>query len=392
MKNKFDVLVLGAGMVGATTALALASNGYSVGLVERQDVDQLNTALPADFDLRVSAISPASQQLLHELGVWNDVTQLRCCDYQKMKVWHENGSALMQFSSEQIATSHLGSIVENRLLQAVLLQHLKPLPNVKIFKQQEVISLQQLDNRVQISTTNNSMLEAELLIAADGRESTARKLLNLPVTSGSYAQTAIVANVTTEKPHESTAWQRFLVTGPLAFLPLSNGQSSIVWSADTARAEELLQLPDKDFMLQLSEAFEFRLGSITAMSTRAGFSLSWHTADKWLDGRVLLMGDAAHGVHPLAGQGVNLGFADVAALQGLLKPGQPVYQYRLLRAFERQRKAEAVTATHLFSALKLFYAQQSPALCGIRDAGMSVVDKNAVIKRLVLQSAVHNMS
>ncbi|MCP4077583.1 MAG: UbiH/UbiF/VisC/COQ6 family ubiquinone biosynthesis hydroxylase [Gammaproteobacteria bacterium] len=392
MKNKFDVLVLGAGMVGATTALALASNGYSVGLVERQDVDQLNTALPADFDLRVSAISPASQQLLHELGVWNDVTQLRCCDYQKMKVWHENGSALMQFSSEQIATSHLGSIVENRLLQAVLLQHLKPLPNVKIFKQQEVISLQQLDDRVQISTTNNSMLEAELLIAADGRESTARKLLNLPVTSGSYAQTAIVANVTTEKPHESTAWQRFLVTGPLAFLPLSNGQSSIVWSADTARAEELLQLPDKDFMLQLSEAFEFRLGSITAMSTRAGFSLSWHTADKWLDGRVLLMGDAAHGVHPLAGQGVNLGFADVAALQGLLKPGQPVYQYRLLRAFERQRKAEAVTATHLFSALKLFYAQQSPALCGIRDAGMSVVDKNAVIKRLVLQSAVHNMS
>jgi len=212
------------------------------------------------------------------------------------------------------------------------------------------------------------------------------------VTSGSYAQTAIVANVTTEKPHESTAWQRFLVTGPLAFLPLSNGQSSIVWSADTARAEELLQLPDKDFMLQLSEAFEFRLGSITAMSTRAGFSLSWHTADKCLDGRVLLMGDAAHGVHPLAGQGVNLGFADVAALQGLLKPGQPVYQYRLLRAFERQRKAEAVTATHLFSALKLFYAQQSPALCGIRDAGMSVVDKNAVIKRLVLQSAVHNMS
>ncbi len=392
MKNKFDVLVLGAGMVGATTALALASNGYSVGLVERQDVDQLNTALPADFDLRVSAISPASQQLLHELGVWNDVTQLRCCDYQKMKVWHENGSALMQFSSEQIATSHLGSIVENRLLQAVLLQHLKPLPNVKIFKQQEVISLQQLDDRVQISTTNNSMLEAELLIAADGRESTARKLLNLPVTSGSYAQTAIVANVTTEKPHESTAWQRFLVTGPLAFLPLSNGQSSIVWSADTARAEELLQLPDKDFMLQLSEAFEFRLGSITAMSTRAGFSLSWHTTDKWLDGRVLLMGDAAHGVHPLAGQGVNLGFADVAALQGLLKPGQPVYQYRLLRAFERQRKAEAVTATHLFSALKLFYAQQSPALCGIRDAGMSVVDKNAVIKRLVLQSAVHNMS
>jgi len=392
MKDKFDVLVLGAGMVGATTALALARNGYSVGLVERQDVDQLDTALPEEFDLRVSAISPSSQQLLQDLGVWDDVTRLRCCDYQKMKVWHENGPALMQFSSEQIAVSHLGTIVENRLLQSVLLQHLKHLPNVEIFKQQEVISLQQLESRVQISMTENSGLEAELLIAADGRESTARKLLNLPVTSGNYAQTAIVANVTTEKPHESTAWQRFLATGPLAFLPLSNGQSSIVWSADTARAEELLQLSDEDFMLQLGEAFEFRLGSITATSHRAGFPLSWHTADKWLEGRVLLMGDAAHGVHPLAGQGVNLGFADVAVLQGLMKPGQPTYQRRLLRAFERQRKAEAITATHLFSALKLFYAQQSPVLCAIRDAGMSVVEKNAMIKRLVLQSAAHNMS
>ena len=298
----------------------------------------------------------------------------------------------MQFSSEQIGISHLGSIVENRLLQSVLLQHLKHLPNVQLFKQQEVISVQQLDNRVQINTTAKVVLEAELLIAADGRESTVRKLLNLPVTSGDYAQTAIVANVNTEKFHENTAWQRFLTTGPLAFLPLSNGQSSIVWSADTERADELLQLSEDDFRLQLGEALEFRLGQITATSQPMGFPLSWHTADKWLEGRVLLMGDAAHGVHPLAGQGVNLGFGDVAVLQGLLKPGQPVYQRRLLRAFERQRKAETVTATHLFSALKLFYAQQSPLLCGLRDAGMSIVEKNNIIKRLVLQSAVHNMS
>jgi len=164
-----------------------------------------------------------------------------------------------------------------------------------------------------------------------------------------------------------------------------------VWSADSARAEELMQLDDDDFITQLSEAFEFRLGNITATSVRAGFPLSWHTADKWLDGRVLLIGDAAHGVHPLAGQGVNLGFGDVSALSLLLLPGQTVYQRRLLRGFERQRKAETVTATHLFSVLKLFYGQQSPVLCQIRDAGMSVVDKNLMIKRLVLQGAAHNM-
>ncbi len=392
MKKKFDVLVLGAGMVGATAALALARNGFSVGLVERQDLDLLDGSLADEIDNRVSAISPASQQLLHELGVWHDVTSQRCSEYFKMKVWHENGSALMQFSSEQIGISHLGSIVENRLLQSVLLQHLKHLPNVQLFKQQEVISVQQLDNRVQINTTAKTVLEAELLIAADGRESTLRKLLNLPVTAGDYAQTAIVANVNTEKSHENTAWQRFLATGPLAFLPLSNGQSSIVWSADTERANELLQLSEEDFRLQLAEAFEFRLGQITATSHRMGFPLSWHTADKWLEGRVLLMGDAAHGVHPLAGQGVNLGFGDVAALQGLLKPGQPVYQRRLLRGVERQRKAETTTATHLFSALKLIYAQQASLICSIRDVGMSIVEKNTIIKKLVLQSAVHNMS
>ncbi|MBT3204705.1 MAG: UbiH/UbiF/VisC/COQ6 family ubiquinone biosynthesis hydroxylase [Gammaproteobacteria bacterium] len=392
MKKKFDVLVQGAGMVGATTALALARNGFSVGLVERQNLDLLNGLLADEIDNRVSAISPASQKLLQELGVWHDVTSQRCSDYFKMKVWHENGSALMQFSSEQIGISHLGSIVENRLLQSVLLQHLKHLPNVQFFKQQEVTSVQQLDNRVQINTTAKAVLEAELLIAADGRGSTIRELLNLPVTSGNYAQTAIVANVNTEKFHENTAWQRFLTTGPLAFLPLSNGQSSIVWSADTERADELLQLPEEDFRLQLAEAFEFRLGQITATSQRMGFPLSWHTADKWLEGRVLLMGDAAHGVHPLAGQGVNLGFADVAALQILLKPGQPAYQRRVLRGFERQRKAETVTATHLFSALKLCYAQEAPLLCGVRNAGMSIVEKSSIIKRLVLQSAVHNMS
>ena len=231
-----------------------------------------------------------------------------------------------------------------------------------------------------------------MLLAADGRNSTAARLLQVPVVGGTYQQMAIVANVDTELPHHNTAWQRFLATGPLAFLPLSNGQSSIVWSADDELAQELLALSDSEFTERLAEAFEYRLGRVTATSQRASFPLHWHSAEQWLTGRVLLIGDAAHGVHPLAGQGVNLGFGDVALLDNLLTTGEPVFQPRLLRRFERQRKAETVTATHLFTALKQIYAQTNPVLCLARDVGMSLVEKNRMVKRLVMLSAMHNMA
>ena len=397
MKTKFDALILGAGMVGATAALMLARKGFSVALIERQALQLMEdkfsaTSLPAEVDQRVSAISPASQQLLHELGVWKQASRLRSCDYHKMTVWHENGSAQMQFACEQVGRSHLGTIIENELLQSVLIHQLSQLPNVQLFDQQQVTAIEQNDTAVQLTTSAGITLPGELLIAADGRASSARKLLHLPVTRGSYQQTAIVANVSTEKSHQNTAWQRFLSTGPLAFLPLSNGQSSIVWSADCGRAEELLSLSDDEFCLQLAQAFENRLGKIIKIGPRAGFPLGWHTAERWLQGRVLLIGDAAHGVHPLAGQGVNLGFADVALLSHKISVGQAIFQTRLLRQFERQRKAEAVTATHLFSALKLIYGQPSPLFSKFRDLGMMAVEQNILLKRLVLNSAMQNMA
>jgi ubiquinone biosynthesis UbiH/UbiF/VisC/COQ6 family hydroxylase len=383
-------------MVGASAALMLARKGYTVALVEKQALPQAQhghaeITLSEAFDVRVSAISPASQQLLQELGVWKDVTGLRSCDYHKMTVWHENGTAQMQFASEQIGRSHLGTIVENGLLQALLIRHLAHMPNVRFFAQQEVVAIQQNEQSVKLTTSVSSSLVADLLIAADGRHSSARQLLHLPAMGGSYHQTAIVANVNTQKSHQNTAWQRFLETGPLAFLPLSNGQSSIVWSVDTARAQELLGLEDEEFRLQLEQAFESRLGQIVSTSVRAGFPLNWHSAERWLELRVLLIGDAAHGVHPLAGQGVNLGFGDVALLSRKFNTGDALYQRRRLRQFERQRKAETVSATHLFSALKMVYGQRAPWLCKARDAGMSLVNRNAMIRRLVLQSAVQNM-
>ncbi len=390
--NRFDVAVVGAGMVGAAAALALARKGFSVALIERQAVADAAQTLPDEFDLRVSAISPASQQLLDELGVWAEIRQQRSCAYHNMVVWHERGDTVMHFASEQVGRTHLGSIVENRLIQLALQKQLRLLANVAVFDLQHLLDITRSQDSVSLSTSAELNIEAQLLIAADGRASAVRELCHLPAVSGSYRQSAIVANVSTEKPHGNTAWQRFLSSGPLAFLPLSNGQSSIVWSADTARAEELMQLPDEDFMLELAQAFEHRLGAVTAISKRAVFPLSWHSAEHWLKERVLLIGDAAHGVHPLAGQGVNLGFGDVALLAQKIPTGGSVYQYNKLRQLERQRKAEAVTAMHLFTALKQLYGSQNGLVCKARDIGMSMVESNTLIKRLVIGSAMHNMS
>ena len=392
MKNTFDIIVLGAGMVGASTALMFARKGYSVAIVERQSTAPESFQLNDEMDLRQSAISPASQRLMNDLGVWTSVQKQRCCDYQKMTVWHESGGAEMNFASEQIGASHLGTIVENRLLQGALLQQLTALSNVDLIDGQAITEIHQYENKVEVVTSKNITLEAGLLIAADGRDSTASRLLNIPVTGGSYAQTAIVANVITERPHQNTAWQRFLSTGPVAFLPLSNGQCSIVWSADSERATALMRLDEKQFQRQLTEAFESRLGKVVGTSKRAAFPLNWHSADRWLEGRVLLIGDAAHGVHPLAGQGVNLGFGDVALLDELYTQNQLVYCKKLLRKFERQRKAETVTATHLFSALKTIYAQQNPLFCLARDLGMSVVENSQLVKRAVVQNALDNLA
>lgn len=390
--SRFDIVIVGAGMVGSSAALALARKGHSIAIIEREEIKPEKFQSSDKIDLRVSAISPSSQRLLIELGVWSEIQNQRCCHYHNMVVWHENGSSQMSFASEQIGVSHLGSIVENRLLQSVLLQQLKLLSNVEILSAQEVLSIQNLGQSVRVETSDHQMLESKLLIAADGRTSAVRELMGIPAMSGSYQQKAIVANVVTEQKHKNTAWQRFLSTGPLAFLPLSNGQSSIVWSADDARAEELMSLSDEDFLLQLSECFEYRLGAVTQISKRAVFPLSWHSAERWLQDRVLLIGDAAHGVHPLAGQGVNLGFADVSLLAQMIGHGEFEYKLSVLRKFERQRKAESVTAMHLFSSLKTLFGQQHPFFCGIRDLGMLMLDKNILLKRAVIKNAMHNMS
>jgi 2-octaprenylphenol hydroxylase len=393
MSDKFDIVVAGAGMVGACAALALARSGFRIALVEPVP----HNVKPLDeseiYAERVSAISPISEKILSDLGVWAGMDQNRLCKYDQMHIWHENGDAAIQFDSVDLARESLGTIVENRQIQLALLLACESQTEIEWFQPDSIESI--TDNSqsgISLKLKSGIDICADLLLAADGRKSTTRDLAGIKAVSGSYDQIAIVANVVTEKPHQHTAWQRFLRTGPLALLPLANGESSIVWSCDTGLADELLIMNDESFCNALSDASEYRLGAVKSISKKLSFPLGWHSCEQWLNNRILLIGDAAHGVHPLAGQGVNLGFSDVDLLTGLIGDLDTPWNKEKLRRFERQRKAETATATHLFSGLKWIYGTDNSGISRIRNVGMNLVAANPWCRRQLMKQAIRNMA
>ncbi len=393
MQTDFDIVVAGAGMVGACAAHALAANGFSIALVEASGENAARAAADAAYDLRVSAISPRSRAILDALGIWRALDRERVCEYEKMFVWHENGGASVAFDAVDLARDNLGAIVENRLLQQALRRACRQQPRIEWFMPDGVAELlANSGDGVELRLDSGVRLRARLLLAADGRASPTRALAGIRTSSGRYGQTAFVANVDTELPHGHTAWQRFLATGPLAFLPLANGQSSIVWSCDDDFAREIDATDEAGFCAALGEAFEYRLGEVTGSSARMAFPLGWHACERWLEGRVLLIGDAAHGVHPLAGQGVNLGFSDVDLLAGLLAEPARLRGQKPLRRYERRRKSETWLATTGFSGLKWVYGLEQAPLALARDLGMRVVDKTPWLKRAMMQKAIENLT
>ena len=359
-RDVFDVAVVGAGVVGSAAALSLAGEGLRVAIVEAHEPKPWREDDP---DLRVYAFAADAREFMQSLGVWAGITSARAPAYRCMRVWDAAGGDELRFDADALGRECLGHIVENSLLVDRLWQRICREPAIARHCPDKLSGLAQEQDGVTLELASGQHLRARLVLGADGAASRVRSLAGLAVSEHDYGQRGLVAYVRTEKSHEDTAWQRFLPTGPLAFLPCADGRSSIVWTLPQAEAERLLAIDAADFCRELTRAFDARLGEVLEVSARAAFPLRRQLADQMLSGRIALIGDAAHAVHPLAGQGVNLGLRDVAALreqvrEALANDRDFSAPHRLER-WARMRASENALAAYSFETINRIFSNDA---------------------------------
>ncbi len=397
----FDILVVGGGMTGTALALGLSRQGWQVGLAEGSDRANLLKAPAAvesvaDFEPRVSAISLASQQLLESLGAWQGVARGRHCPYQGMTVWDGDGTGRIHFDAAELQARALGTIVENRSLVRALFGIVET-SEVELIDGVQVTGCAGDGDQRSIELADGRKLGARLLIAADGANSRLRQWVGLPTREWDYDQQAIVCTVRTAQSHRYTAWQRFSQTGPLAFLPLATESGdehfcSIVWSQDTEEARRLMALDDATFTAELEQAIERELGTIEAVSRRFAFPLRQRHAKDYIAPGFALVGDAAHTIHPLAGQGANLGYGDVRVLLEELASARssglnPAHELVLAR-YQRRRKGENLAMMLAMEGFKQLFGRDELPLRWLRNTGMRWLDGLAPVKSRIAAEAM----
>ncbi|WP_341503033.1 UbiH/UbiF/VisC/COQ6 family ubiquinone biosynthesis hydroxylase [Gallaecimonas sp. GXIMD4217] len=385
--NETDVLINGAGMVGAALALMLARGGLRVTLV---DGVEPSSDFDAIADTRVSAISDASRALLEGLGAWQHIE--RTGPYADMHVWEQDSSAAIHFSAAEIQADLLGHIVENRQIQLALWRQLRLEANVSLICPASLASFARSEQHLLATLDNGQLVSARLLVGADGAHSRVRELADMPVSFRDYGHHALVATVQTQEPHQHTAWQVFKPLGPLALLPLwQQDQCSIVWSTTPEEAKALMALDDDGFNQRLRLAFDNRLGATRVLSKRQCFPLRARFARDFVQERIALVGDAAHTIHPLAGQGVNLGFKDAIALASHLLSARALDKdpgsLKVLAPYGRERKTDALAVLAAMGALKNGFVSGNPLVKFARRLGLSGVDRLPPLKRLFIDEA-----
>ena len=387
-RDRHDLIVVGAGVVGAAAALRLAREGLRVALVEAHEPASWRADLP---DLKVYAFAPDAQALLESLGVWSSVATARAQPYRRMRVWDAAGGEELRFDADDLGRANLGHIVEHQLLVDRLWSALKREPGIERFCPERVASLAQDEQGVELGLQGGATLRARNLLGADGAASKVRELAGMSVREHDYGQQGLVAYVQTQLGHEDTAWQRFLPSGPLAFLPCADGRCSIVWTLPESEAQRLLAVDEPTFCRELTRAFDARLGEVQAVSERKAFPLRRRLAEPMLMGRIALIGDAAHVVHPLAGQGVNLGLRDVAALGTVLADaraaGRSFDSPERWQRWARERSSENAVAARSFEAINSVFSNDSPLPTLLRGPLLGLAGKLQPLNRFLWRRA-----
>lgn len=381
-------------MIGLSLAIAASQNGLRVAVIEPA-VAEAPLLEPDVFAPRVSAINHFTRQWLESLGVWQHLPSQRLCGYRRMHVWDGLGQGQIEFDSDQLGHTELGHIVENRWLIDAMLTVASRQNNLELMAGHRLTQWQQATHQISVQLENGTELSASVLAGCDGRNSRLRDQAGIDTREWPYHHTALVTSIRHQQPHQATARQVFLDTGPLALLPLNNSGdehwSSIVWSADTERAKALLALDDGAFKQALYQASEGCLGSIEQTDTRYSFPLSQMHAKDYYKGRLALLGDAAHAIHPLAGQGANLGFQDAKALSD---EWARAHQHRLdlgersiMRRYQRQRQTHNLAAMAAMDGFKRLFQSDQPLAVFARNIGMSQLNQHPLIKRPMMMAA-----
>ncbi|MGB0732655.1 MAG: UbiH/UbiF/VisC/COQ6 family ubiquinone biosynthesis hydroxylase, partial [Pontibacterium sp.] len=407
MKTDFDVVVVGGGMVGLALACHLADAGIKTAVLEQREGDPksfINMVDKAEqYDPRVSALTSASQSFLAAIGAWDGIRRRRACGYTDMDVWDGIGQGQVHFASRELHLATLGHIVENRVTLAALFEAMMQREACLTFlsgaRVKAMTTPSESDTATgkaysRLSLDDGREITAQLIVAADGAESNTRRMAGIPLWDWDYGHHAIVTTVKTQQPHQFTAWQRFTEDGPLAFLPLAGGNdqlSSIVWSTSPDHADALMALTDDEFCAALSKGFEQRLGAVEWTDKRYSVPLRQRHAKCYVKEGLALVGDAAHTIHPLAGQGVNLGFMDAQVLAELLSDahvlGKPLGSLGLLRRFQRRRQAENIKMAAAMEGFKQLFGTQNPLVTLARSKGMALFNQSGPVKQHLIMAA-----
>ena len=387
MIGENDVIIVGGGMVGLSLAVALGQAGLTVAVIDREDPARV---VGAAFDGRTSAIADASVRMLEAIGLWRHVDEAQ--PIHDIRVSDGASPLFLHYDHRDLGDRPFGQMVENRVFRQALQARLTELPGIRLLAPMAVAGVERGPGRVTARLGDGTMLIASLCIAADGRFSALREAAGIGTTAWDYDQAGIVCTVTHERPHEGVAQERFLPAGPFAILPMTGNRSSLVWTERKDLAPAMLALDDAGFDAEIARRFGDHLGAVHAVGPRWSYPLALHLAERYVDHRLVLVGDAAHGIHPIAGQGLNLGLRDVAALAEVLvesaRVGLDLGQADVLARYERWRRFDTVLLAGVTDALNRLFSNDIAPVQLARDLGLATVNKLPPLKRFLMRHAM----